>query len=77
MVYSEAVFCSYRLNNKIVQTQLQAVLRLRESRSRNLSKHSEDFTDDEDLGLPKSLQNSPGDFSDGLEVAPRGPAWMR
>ena len=43
-------------------------MRLRESRSRNLSKQSTDFTDDEDLGLPKSLQNSPGDFSDGLEV---------
>ena len=36
-----------------------------------MSKHS-DLTDDEDLGLPKSLQNSPGDFSDGQE-APRAP----
>ena len=56
----------------------QAVLRLRESRSRNLSKQSADFTDDEDLGLPKSLQNSPGDFSDGLEVTSGsrvGPGW--
>ena len=57
---------------------MQAVLRLRESRSRNLSKQSTDFTDDEDLGLPKSLQNSPGDFSDGLEVTSGsrvGPGW--
>ena len=54
------------------------MLRLRESRSRNLSKQSTDFTDDEDLGLPKSLQNSPGDFSDGLEVTSGsrvGPGW--
>ena len=54
------------------------MLRLRESRSRNLSKQSADFTDDEDLGLPKSLQNSPGDFSDGLEVTSgsrEGPGW--
>merc|ERR1719192_3184496 len=50
----------------------------RNSKSRNLSKQSTDFTDDEDLGLPKSLQNSPGDFSDGLEVTSGsrvGPGW--
>ena len=55
------------------------MLRLRESRSRKLSKQSTDLTDDEDLGLPKSLQNSPGDFSDGLEVTGSGsqvgPGW--
>jgi len=62
----------------LIHSELQAVLRLRESRSRNLSKQSADFTDDEDLGLPKSLQNSPGDFSDGLEVTSGsrvGPGW--
>ena len=56
----------------------QAVLRMRQSRSRNLSKHSAEYTDDEDLGLPKSLQNSPGDFSDEMEAAPglrTGPGW--
>jgi len=50
----------------MMHTELQAVLRQRQSRSRNFSKRSNDFTDDEDLGLPKSLQNSPGDFSDDL-----------
>lgn len=55
----------------LIHSELQAVLKMRESRSRNVSKHS-DLTDDEDLGLPKSLQNSPGDFSDGQE-APRPP----
>lgn len=53
----------------MMQTELQAVLRQRQSRSRNFSKQSNDFTDDEDLGLPKSLQNSPGDFSDDLVVS--------
>ena len=48
---------------------------MRESRSRNLSKHSADFTDDEDLGLPKSLQNSPGDFSDEAPPLRQGPGW--
>jgi len=50
----------------MMHTELQAVLRQRQSRSRNFSKQSNDYTDDEDLGLPKSLQNSPGDFSDDL-----------
>lgn len=54
----------------MIHTELQAVLRMRESRSRNLSKQSYDYTDDEDLGLPKSLQNSPGDFSDEMEAGP-------
>jgi len=53
----------------MMHTELQAVLRQRQSRSRNFSKQSNDFTDDEDLGLPKSLQNSPGDFSDDLVVS--------
>jgi len=53
----------------MMQTELQAVLRQRQSRSRNFSKQSNDFTDDEDLGLPKSLQNSPGDFPDDLVVS--------
>ena len=44
----------------MMHTELQAVLRQRQSRSRNFSKQSNDYTDDEDLGLPKSLQNSPG-----------------
>jgi len=53
----------------MMHTELQAVLRQRQGRSRNFSKQSNDFTDDEDLGLPKSLQNSPGDFSDDLVVS--------
>ena len=46
------------------------MLHLQERRSRNRA----DIIGDKDLGLPKSLLNSPGYFSDGLEVAPRGPA---
>ena len=50
----------------------QAVLWLWESRARNLIKIRADLNVEKYLGLPKSLQNSLGDFSDGLEVAPRG-----
>lgn len=43
-----------------LQSELASVLRNRQMKERTLSKRSLDLTDDEDLGLPKSLQNSPG-----------------